>query len=217
MEYREEGSSFNVTFGTKNEVNVGGTSDYNQLKNQPKINGVELRGDKTAEQIGVQPKGDYALKSEIPTKVSELENDIGFITTEADPTVPTYIKTITQNDINNWNSKTYFSGDYNDLTNKPTIPSTEGFATVEQLTQGLASKQDTLVSGISIKTINNQSLLGIGDIVIEGGGGAPITVDTEMSDTSENPVQNKVIKAYVDGLTGNVEAILQTLNSGSGV
>ena len=27
---------------------------------------------------------------------------------------------------------------------------------------------------------------------------APRTVDTEMSDTSENPVQNKVIKAYVD-------------------
>lgn len=27
---------------------------------------------------------------------------------------------------------------------------------------------------------------------------APRTVDTEMSDTSENPVQNKVIKSYVD-------------------
>lgn len=26
----------------------------------------------------------------------------------------------------------------------------------------------------------------------------PRTVDTEMSDTSENPVQNKVIKAYID-------------------
>ena len=26
----------------------------------------------------------------------------------------------------------------------------------------------------------------------------PRTVDTEMSDTSENPVQNKVIKSYVD-------------------
>ena len=30
------------------------------------------------------------------------------------------------------------------------------------------------------------------------GGGTSITIDTEMSDTSENPVQNKVIKAYVD-------------------
>lgn len=32
---------------------------------------------------------------------------------------------------------------------------------------------------------------------------APRTVDTEMSDTSENPVQNKVIKAYVDNSTAD--------------
>lgn len=33
-----------------------------------------------------------------------------------------------------------------------------------------------------------------------GTGSAPITVDTEMDDTSMNPVQNKVIKAYIDAL-----------------
>lgn len=55
----------------------------------------------------------------------------------------------------------------------------------------LASKQDTLVSGTNIKTINNQSLLGSGNIDITGGG--TITVDSELSTTSENPVQNKVI------------------------
>ena len=31
-----------------------------------------------------------------------------------------------------------------------------------------------------------------------GGGGTSVTVDTEMSDISENTVQNKVIKKYVD-------------------
>lgn len=31
-----------------------------------------------------------------------------------------------------------------------------------------------------------------------GGGSTSVTVDTEMSDTSENTVQNKVIKKYVD-------------------
>lgn len=36
----------------------------------------------------------------------------------------------------------------------------------------LANKQDTLVSGTNIKTINNQSLLGEGNIDISGGGGA---------------------------------------------
>lgn len=63
------------------------------------------------------------------------------------------------------------------------------------------NKQDKLTSGTNIKTINNQSLLGSGNIEIS----APsITVDTAMSDTSTNPVQNKVIKAYIDGLVGNV-------------
>ena len=52
--------------------------------------------------------------------------------------------------------------------------------------------QAKLISGTNIKTINNQSLLGSGNIDISGGGGT-ITVDTELSTTSENPVQNKII------------------------
>ena len=65
------------------------------------------------------------------------------------------------------------------------------------------NKQDKLTSGTNIKTINNQSLLGSGNIEIS----APsITVDTTMSDASTNPVQNKAIKAYIDGLVGNVAA-----------
>lgn len=58
----------------------------------------------------------------------------------------------------------------------------------------IQGKQETLVSGINIKTINNNSLLGSGDIHIEAQG----VIDTEMSNTSENAVQNKVIKAYAD-------------------
>ena len=40
----------------------------------------------------------------------------------------------------------------------------------------LATKQDTLESGVNIKTINNQSLLGNGNIDIQGGGGDPEAV-----------------------------------------
>lgn len=39
-------------------------------------------------------------------------------------------------------------------------------ATVQNLTDGLATKQDTLVSGTNIKTVNSVSLLGSGDISI---------------------------------------------------
>ena len=39
-----------------------------------------------------------------------------------------------------------------------------------------------------------------------GGGGTSITVDTSMSSTSTNPVQNKVIKAYVDSKSVDISA-----------
>lgn len=57
-------------------------------------------------------------------------------------------------------------------------------------------KQDLLVSGTNIKTINNQSILGDGNIDIQGG--ATITVDSALSGTSENPVQNKVVNGAID-------------------
>jgi hypothetical protein len=64
----------------------------------------------------------------------------------------------------------------------------------------ISEKQDELVSGVNIKTINNQSLLGQGNIDISGG--ASITVDSELSTSSTNPVQNKVITANVPTLNG---------------
>lgn len=63
--------------------------------------------------------------------------------------------------------------------------------------RAVATKQDTLVSGTNIKTINGQTLLGEGNIEIQGGG--TITVDSELSTTSENPVQNKVITNAING------------------
>ena len=75
------------------------------------------------------------------------------------------------------------------------------------ITTALNGKQDSLVSGTTIKTINGNSILGEGNIEITGG-----TVDTTMSDTSENAVQNKVIKAYVDGLVGDINSVLTRIN-----
>jgi hypothetical protein len=42
----------------------------------------------------------------------------------------------------------------------------------EAVNQGRDGKQDTLVSGDNIKTINGDSILGSGDIRIQGGGGS---------------------------------------------
>lgn len=64
---------------------------------------------------------------------------------------------------------------------------------ITDLYSQLNTKQATLVSGTNIKTINGTSILGSGNITIEGGSGTSITVDDTLSDTSENPVQNKII------------------------
>ena len=61
-----------------------GTTNYNDLINKPQINGVELSGNKTLDNLGIQAKGDYALKSSIPTKTSQLTNDSGFLTAHQD-------------------------------------------------------------------------------------------------------------------------------------
>ena len=73
--------------------NGGGTTDYENLKNKPSINGVELSGNKTLEELNIQPKGDYLTSQDI-----------------------------SETDIENWNNKSDFSGSYNDLLDKPIIP-----------------------------------------------------------------------------------------------
>ena len=63
-------------------------------------------------------------------------------------------------------------------------------AGLNTLNEAVSGKQDTLVSGTNIKTINNESLLGSGNIDIQGGS---ITVDSSLNSGSTNPVQNKVL------------------------
>ena len=135
---------------------------------------------------GKQDAGDYALKSEIP--------DISGLATKTE--LSGKLDTVTYN-----SEKASFETKENAAA---TYQVKGDYATTAQL----KSKQDTLVSGTNIKTINGNSLLGEGDITIQAGG----TVDTEMSDTSENAVQNKVIKKYIDDLVGNILTQLQEIN-----
>lgn len=76
-------------------------------------------------------------------------------------------------------SPAYFNtweGSLKDAENSEPITPTDK----EQLWQALNGKQDLLVSGVNIKTINNESILGEGNINIQGGGGSVPTVDNEM-------------------------------------
>ena len=71
--------------------------------------------------------------------------------------------------------------DYNDLTNKPDLSQ---YATKEEVN----SKQDTLISGSNIKTINNQSLLGSGNIEIQGGSGGSSYTAGKNIDITDNVI-----------------------------
>ena len=75
------------------------------------------------------------------------------------------------------------SGKYTDLLNRPTY---------------------VVQSVNNIKPDSNGNV----SISVEGGGGSDITVDAELSDTSTNPVQNKVVKAALDN-----RAVLDDVNT----
>ena len=74
----------------------------------------------------------------------------------------------------------------------------EGLETYEATVKGrLQNKQDTLESGTNIKTINNESLLGSGNITIQGGGGTPTDVKINgTSITSNNEADIKTEGTY---------------------
>ena len=106
-----------------------------------------------------QDISDKADKSEVPTKTSQLTNDNGFITT-----IPSEYVTETEleskgyltehQDISDKADKSYVNTElakksdkththsYNDLSDKPAIPSINGLATKKELTDGLATKSD---------------------------------------------------------------------------
>lgn len=166
-----DGISSEVSVKTNTETEYVLTiTDKNGSFDTPNLKGKDSEGGivNETDPIYLSEKSTLALKTEIPTKVSDLNNDSGYITsyTETDPTVPNHVKNITQANINSWNNKSDFSGSYDDLTNKPTIPSTEGLVTTQQLTQGLAAKQDVLTAGSNI-TIEN----GVISSTASGGGG----------------------------------------------
>lgn len=105
-----------------------GTTNYNDLGNKPSINGVTLSGNKTTSDLGIT----------IPTSTSQLTNNSGFITNTVN-NLTNYTKTT---DL----SAVATSGSYNDLSDKPTIPS---YSEATTTTSGLMSSSDkTKLDGI---------------------------------------------------------------------
>ena len=76
---------------------------------------------------------------------------------------------------------------------------------VDSLIPDISTKQDTLVSATNIKTINGESILGSGDLVISGGGASPLN--------------KPVITSPINGATnfnGSITSTYSTSNSYKG-
>ena len=131
--------------------------------------------------------GDYNDLDNKPTKVSDFENDAGYLDSETDPIfTASAAHGITDEDISNWNAKSEFSGDYNDLTNKPEIPAAltdltgtlpitqggTGANTADEALTNLGASKSSDVGDVStLSTIDktvvgaiNELQAGIGDI-----------------------------------------------------
>lgn len=256
-----------VTF---DQVTTVETADYDKLSNKPQIESVELTGNISFDDLGLNEyideatagryvevesgkglseenytstektklagiaegaeanvnadwdatEGDAVIlnKPTIPSKTSDLTNDSGFITgyTETDPTVPSWAKqpnkpTYTASEVGALPDTTVIPTKTSDLTNDsgfitgytetdPTVPAWAKAQTKPSYSYSEISGTPTLAA---VATSGNYADL-TGKPTIP-------TVDTTMSGSSTNAIANSTVKAYIDGLVGDVESLLAAI------
>ena len=158
----------------------------------------------------------YATKAEIPvvpTSNTAFTNDAGYITGV---------------DLSNYATKDNLTAATDDMATKTWV-NNQGYLTEHQsltaysttqevntmINQSVSGKQDTLISGTNIKTINNQSLLGSGNITIQGGGGtdAPISAGTGTNSIKESSTGNTASGDYSHAEGNNTKATGKTAHA----
>ncbi len=114
----------------------------------------------------------------IPTKTSELTNDSGFTS--------------------NTGTVTSVAVKMNNST-KGTV-TTSGTIDLGTVITDISDKQDTLVSGTNIKTINNNSLLGSGNISISGGQATDVQINgtSIVSSNTANIITNSAYNSITN-------------------
>jgi hypothetical protein len=101
----------------------------------------------------------------------------GGVGTEKDPTVPNHVKAITLEDIIKWNNKSEFSGDYNDLANKPETTSIINALTANletnKLYRGAISQNTTFI----LPTVSDNTILNTVQVQVTISNYDSITID----------------------------------------
>lgn len=156
----------------------GGTSDYTDLENKPKINNVVLDGNLSLEDLGIIIPNleNYVTKEALNTALSDYAKKTDI------PSVEGLLSEIKAQEL--YQPK----GDY---ALKSELPNTADLATKTEVTDAISNQK--------FKTINNQKITGEGNIEIQGGGSS-VTVDDALNAESVNPVQNKVITEQINAM-----------------
>ena len=82
------------------------------------------------------------------------------------------------------------------------------------ITEAVSGKQDTLISGTNIKTINNESILGSGNIDIQGGGVNVVqTTGTSTTDVMSQDAVTTAINAKADKTTAGGGLYTASMNN----
>lgn len=156
----------------------GGTSDYTDLENKPKINNVVLDGNLSLEDLGIVIPSleNYVTKEALNTALSDYAKKADI------PSVEGLLSEIKAQEL--YQPK----GDY---ALKSELPDITDLATKTEVTDAISNQK--------FKTINNQEITGEGNIEIQGGGSS-VTVDDALNVESVNPVQNKVITEKINAM-----------------
>lgn len=170
----------------------GGTSDYTNLTNKPKINNVELNGNKSLNDLGIQPKGNYALESDIPDVSNFITKDVNNLTYY---TLSSALSTVAT------------SGSYSDLSNKPTIPSevtettvsnwgfTKNIGTITGITMNGTSKGTSGVVDLGTVITSHQDISG--------------KLDTSKVKSAYSTTSGDVYDVtYINSTVGDIESLL---------
>lgn len=157
--------------------------NYNSLTNKPTIPSKtsDLTNDGDGTNVFVKNNDSRLTDARTPTTHTHTKSDINDF-----PTIPSKLSDLTNDSdfIEKSNTSGLIKNDgtvdtTQYLSSLPSHNHDDRYYTESEVDTALGGKQATLVSGTNIKTINNQSLLGSGNITIQGGGSASNIFDLD--------------------------------------
>lgn len=224
----------------------GNYNDLINKPSIPSVNGLasedyvdEKVGAVTVESIGALPN--TTVIPTVPTNVSAFTNDAGYLTehqslnglatetyvntqidaidipaTLSDLTTDSTHRVVTDAEKTAWNAKSNFSGSYNDLTDKPSIPSVSGLATETYVDEAVSTKANSshthtianvsgLQSALNAKSDITHNHTGVYDV--NGAAASALssanTYTDEAIDTLSETVATKANASALTSHTGN--------------